>query len=86
MARQVLTAEFQAFRGMLGMGVVLVVQAPEAKGLVERANGYLETTLPGPSCTVAGFSRQLGGWLKRADQGSMAPPVLGWCFPIQESV
>jgi transposase len=40
-----------AFRGMLGIKVVLCRPAdPEAKGLVERANGYLETSfLPGRS-------------------------------------
>jgi transposase len=69
--RQVLTAEFQSFRGVLGMGAVLVGPAdPEAKGLVERANGYLETSfLPGRSFTdVADFNRQLSTWLKRANQ------------------
>ena len=47
--RQVLTAEFQSFRGILGMGAVLIGPAVrEAKGLVERADGYLETSfLPG---------------------------------------
>lgn len=69
--KQVLTAEFQAFRGTLGMGAVLVgPNDPEAKGLVERANGYLETSfLPGRSFDdVADFNRQLAGWLKRANQ------------------
>jgi transposase len=69
--KQVLTAEFQAFRGVLGMGATLVgPNDPEAKGLVERANGYLETSfLPGRSFTdVADFNRQLSGWLKRANQ------------------
>ena len=69
--KQVLTAEFQSFRGTLGMGVVLVgPNDPEAKGLVERANGYLETSfLPGRSFEdVADFNRQLGVWLKRANQ------------------
>jgi transposase len=33
------------FRGMLGIKVVLCRPGdPEAKGLVERANGYLETS------------------------------------------
>jgi hypothetical protein len=43
---------------------------PEAKGLVERANGYLETSfLPGRSFEdVADFNRQLSGWLRRANQ------------------
>ncbi len=69
--RQVLTADFQAFRGALGMGVVLCRPAdPEAKGLVERANGYLETSfLPGRRFEdVADFNRQLAGWLRRANQ------------------
>jgi transposase len=69
--RQVLTGEFQAFRGSLGMGVRLCGPAdPEAKGLVERANGYLETSfLPGRRfCDVADFNRQLVAWLRRANQ------------------
>jgi transposase len=68
--RQVLSGEFQAFRGTLGMGVRLCRPAdPEAKGLVERANGYLETSfLPGRSFDdVADFNRQLVGWLRRAN-------------------
>lgn len=69
--RQVLTSEFQSFRGVLGMGAVLVGPAdPEAKGLVERANGYLETSfLPGRTFEdVDDFNRQLGTWLGRANQ------------------
>lgn len=69
--RQELTAEFQAFRGILGMGVVLVgPNDPEAKGVVERANGYLETSfLPGRAfADVTDFNRQLSGWLQRANQ------------------
>jgi transposase len=69
--RQRLTVEFQAFRGTLGMGVRLCAPAdPEAKGLVERANGYLETSfLPGRRFEdVADFNRQLVGWLRRANQ------------------
>lgn len=69
--KQFLTAEFQAFRGVLGTGVILVgPNDPEAKGLVERANGYLETSfLPGRSFEdMDDFNRQLVGWLKRANQ------------------
>lgn len=69
--KQVLSAEFQTFRGILGMGVILVgPNDPEAKGLVERANGYLETSfLPGRSFEdVADFNGQLGVWLRRANQ------------------
>jgi hypothetical protein len=69
--KQRLTAEYQAFRGILGMGSVLVgPNDPEAKGLVERANGYLETSfLPGRSFEdAADFNRQLAIWLRRANQ------------------
>jgi transposase len=69
--RQVLTREFQAFRGTLGMGTILCGPAdPEAKGIVERNNGYLETSfLPGRRFEdVADFNRQLTSWLRRANQ------------------
>ena len=68
--RPTLTAAFQAFRGALGMGVILCKPAdPEAKGLVERANRYLETSfLPGRTfSSVADFNAQLGTWLGRAN-------------------
>jgi transposase len=61
-----LTAECQAFRGTLATKVyVCRPRDPEAKGLVERANGYLETSfLPGRSFTSpADFNGQLGEWL-----------------------
>jgi transposase len=61
-----LTADCQAFRGTLGTKVIVCKPAdPEAKGLVERANGYLETSfLPGRSFTSPGdFNVQLGAWL-----------------------
>jgi transposase len=64
------TAEFQAFRGTLGMGARLCKTAdPEAKGVVERGNGYYETSfLPGRRFEdVADFNRQLTGWLVRAN-------------------
>jgi transposase len=68
--RQVLTRECQAFRGTLGIGVRLCAPAdPEAKGVVERTNGYLETSfLPGRRFDdVEDFNRQLVGWLRRAN-------------------
>jgi transposase len=61
-----LTAECQAFRGTLATKVyVCKPRDPEAKGLVERANGYLETSfLPGRSFTSPlDFNGQLGEWL-----------------------
>jgi transposase len=61
-----LTAECQAFRGTLATKVYVCKPAdPEAKGLVERANGYLEASfLPGRSFTSpSDFNGQLGEWL-----------------------
>jgi transposase len=60
-----LTAECQAFRGTLGTRVIVCRPAdPEAKGLVERANGYLETSfLPGRTfASPADFNAQLAEW------------------------
>jgi transposase len=68
--RPKLTAEFEAFRGMLGIRVVQCKpRDPESKGLVERANGYLETSfLPGRSfASPADFNTQLEQWLTRAN-------------------
>jgi transposase len=69
--RQVLTREFQAFRGTLGMNVRLCAPAdPEAKGVVERTHHYYETSfLPGRRFDdVDDFNRQFTGWLRRANQ------------------
>jgi len=66
-----LTADCQAFRGTLGTKVIVCKPAdPEAKGLVERANGYLETSfLPGRAFTSpADFNVQLGEWLAVVNQ------------------
>ena len=69
--RPQLTMDANAFRGTLGVRIQQCKPAdPEAKGLVERANGYLETSfLPGR--TFAGpedFNVQLAGWLAKANQ------------------
>jgi len=67
-----LTAEFEAFRGLLGIRVIgCRPRDPEAKGLVERANGYLETSLlPGWSFTSPGNSNaQLEARLPKANAG-----------------
>lgn len=66
-----LTEAMNAFRGTLGIKVIQCrPRDPEAKGLVERANGYLETSfLPGRSfVSPADFTAQLGDWLMRANQ------------------
>jgi transposase len=66
-----LTEAMNAFRGSLGIKVIQCRPAdPEAKGLVERANGYLETSfLPGRAfASPADFNAQLAGWLERANQ------------------
>jgi transposase len=69
--KPVLAKEFQAFRGGLGIKVVLLrPRDPESKGLVERANGYLETSfLPGRRfASPDDFNDQLDQWLGRANQ------------------
>ena len=61
-----LTAECQAFRGTLGAKVLVCKPAdPEAKGLIERAHDYLETSfLPGRSfASPSDFNTQLQQWL-----------------------
>jgi hypothetical protein len=61
------TEAFLAFKGSFGMGaIVLAPGHPERKGIVERANGYLETSfLPGRVFAGADdFNTQLGDWLE----------------------
>jgi len=61
------TEAFLAFKGTLGMGaIVLAPGHPERKGIVERANGYLETSfLPGRTFSgIDDFNTQLGDWLE----------------------
>ena len=65
------TEAFDRFRGVLGMGAVFCKPGdPEAKGLVERANRYLETSfLPGRRfADVEDFNAQLTGWLGQANR------------------
>jgi transposase len=65
-----LTEAMNAFRGTLGIKVLQCRPGdPEAKGLVERANGYLETSfLPGRRFgSPAEFNIQLDEWLTRAN-------------------
>jgi transposase len=81
--RPKLTEEFEAFRGTLGIKVIQCrPRDPEAKGLVERANGYLETSfLPGRVfVSPADFNAQLQAWLVLAN--NRAHRVLG-CRPMQ---
>lgn len=66
-----LTAEANAFRGMLGVRIMQCKPGdPEAKGLVERANGYLETSfLPGRAFgSPQDFNDQMADWLGKANQ------------------
>jgi len=66
-----LTAETQAFRGVLGAKVIICKPAdPEAKGLLERVHGYLETSfLPGRTFTgPADFNVQLGEFFAGANR------------------
>lgn len=78
-----LTEATHAFRGTLGAKVVICNPAdPEAKGLVERANGYLETSfLPGRTFTSpADFNAQLTEWTARVNRRPRR--VLG-CAPTE---
>jgi transposase len=77
----VLTEQAHGFRGVLGAKIVICDPGdPEAKGLVERANGYLETSfLPGRRfSSPADFNAQLGDWLAVVNQRTRR--VLG-CAP-----
>jgi transposase len=69
--RNKLTAECHAFRGTLGAKVLILrPRDPEAKGIIERAHDYLETSfLPGRSFTgPADFNTQLADWLERVNR------------------
>jgi transposase len=66
-----LTTEFAAFAGLLATRIYQCrPRDPEAKGLVERANGYLETSfMPGRTFTGPDdFNAQLGEWLPVANR------------------
>ncbi len=78
-----LTRDCQAFRGTLGVKVIVCKPAdPEAKGLLERAHDYLERSfLPGRQFTgPADFNAQLTGWLAIAN--GRPKRVLG-CAPAE---
>jgi hypothetical protein len=65
-----------AFRGSLGIRIIQRQPAdPEAKGLVERANGYLETSfLPGRSfVSPQDFNAQLEQWLGPGEPAAASP-------------
>lgn len=69
--RPQLTEDFAAFAGLLGIRIVQCRPGdPEAKGLVERANGYLETSfLPGRVfASPTDFNIQLADWLSKANR------------------
>ncbi|HZM76497.1 MAG TPA: IS21 family transposase [Candidatus Limnocylindrales bacterium] len=65
-----LTRQFEILRGLFGTRIyVCKPRDPEAKGKVERTNGYFETSfLPGRRFTgPRDFNEQLAGWLVRAN-------------------
>ncbi len=77
-----LTAAMNAFRGTLGITVRQCrPNDPESKGLVERANGYLETSfLPGRSVHLAaGFQPPVAGVVAGGEQ----PPAPGVGLPAR---
>jgi len=66
-----LSGQARVFAGTLATQIVLLKPFdPESKGGVERRNGWLETSfMPGREFTCpADFNRQLGEWLKLANQ------------------
>jgi transposase len=68
--KPMLTAEFEGFRGSLGIGVHLCrPRDPETKGITERNNGYFETSfLPGRGFSgPEDFNSQLTDWLATAN-------------------
>jgi hypothetical protein len=76
-----LTEQAHGFRGVLGAKVLIYDPGdPEAKGLVERANGYLESSfLPGRTFhSPADFKAELADWLALVNR--RCPRVLG-CAP-----
>ena len=65
-----LTAGARGFAGTLGTRIhQTAARDPEAKGVVERGNGFLETSfMPGRSFTGPGdYNTQLAAWLPRAN-------------------
>ena len=65
--RLIYTHDYLRLKGTLGMGsIVLAKGHPERKGIVERTNGYLETSfMPGRvSADRDDFNTQLGDWLE----------------------
>lgn len=69
-----LTVGARAFAGTLGTRIYQTrPRDPEAKGVVERANGYLQTSfLPGRTFTSpANFNTQLEEWLPRANRRTL---------------
>ena len=65
-----LTVGARSFAGTLGTRIYqTAARDPEAKGIIERANGFLETSfMPGRSFTSpADYNTQLAGWLPRAN-------------------
>ena len=79
----VLTEQAHAFRGVLGASIFLCDPAdPETKGIIERANGYLETSfLPGRTFAGPGdFNAQLQGFCEVANHRRRR--ALG-CAPVE---
>jgi DNA replication protein DnaC/transposase len=84
--RNRLTAAGHAFRGTLGAKVLILrPRDPEAKGIIERAHDYLETSfLPGRAFTGPDdFNAQLQDWLDTVNRRTRR--TLG-CAPVDRIV
>jgi hypothetical protein len=76
----VVTVPAASFAGTLATRIQLAPpRNPEFKGLVERNNGYFETSfLPGRTfASPAQFNTQLAGWLPKATGAWCVPPDAG---------
>ncbi len=88
------TAEAAAFAGTLGVRLTLApARAPETKGLIERRNGYFETSfLPGRSfVSPFDFNAQVQAWLSttanaRHLRAIGASPAARWAADRAEMV
>lgn len=84
-----LTVGARVFAGTLGTRIFQTrPYDPEAKGVVERANGFLQTSfLPGREfASPQDFNTQLVGWLPRANQRVLRRTGTQPCLKVRDDV